>query len=170
MNWKEISLACAIAVISCGVVAKGPVVLTPEVASDPLEAMGYVNDAGVQTGLGVYQKVLTVPAGRSFRLTDLSLVTRRANTSTQPCLVEIWRGSDAAPTAQAWSRIKIVSMETYDRSWQTPLTFAAGETVWVKAYFDPFNIGLRICMRTDPNNFAEVGYALRGYLLQTPRP
>ena len=111
------------------------------------------------------QRALTVPAGHTFRLSDLSLITRRANTNTQPCIVEIWRGTEAAPTAQAWSRIKISSDNTYDRSWQMPLTFAAGEAVWVKAFFDPFNLGLRICMRADPNAPAEVGYALRGYLL-----
>lgn len=160
-------LAWALALVSLDAVGQVPVVISPGVVSEPIETIGYVGDAGVQTGLGVYKQVLTVPAGRSFRLTDLSLITRRANTSLQPCLAEIWRGTDTTPAAQVWSRVKFVSSETYDRSWQTPPTFAAGETVWVKAYFDPFNIGLRICMRTDPNVEAEIGYAIRGYLVRT---
>ena len=160
-------LAIAFAVSASCAQAQVPVVLAPGVVTEPLEAIGYVGDAGVQTGLGVYQKALTVPQGRVFRLTDLSLITRRASTSAQPCLVEVWRGTETTPSAQVWSRIKLVSNETYDRSWQTPPTFASGETVWVKAYFDPFNIGLRICMRTDPNSVAEIGYAIRGYLVRT---
>jgi hypothetical protein len=166
MNSKIALLACALALVSLDAVGQVPVVLSPGVASDPIEAIGYVGDAGVQTGLGVYKKALTVPEGRSFRMTDLSLITRRANTNLQPCLAEIWRGTDTTPTSQVWSRIKFVSNETYDRSWQTAPTFAAGETVWVKAYFDPFNVGLRICMRTDPNVEAEIGYAIRGYLVR----
>ena len=30
-----------------------------------------------------------------------------------------------------------------------------------------FNIGLRICMRTDPNVEADLGCAIRGYLIRT---
>jgi hypothetical protein len=166
MKLNAVVFAATLAVLGGKAWAQVPVIVSPGIATDPLEAIGFVGDAGIQTALGAYKKLLTVPAGRTFRLTDLSLITRRANTSTQPCIVELWRGTDAAPTAAVWSRIKLTSLETYDRSWQTPPSFAAGEAVWIRAFFDPFNTGLRLCWRTDPNSEAEINYAVRGYLVR----
>jgi hypothetical protein len=167
MRLNAVAVAAVLSFASCAAWAQVPVVVAPGFATDPMEAIGSVGDANVQTGLGTYKKLLTVPAGRNFRLTDLSLVTRRANTSTQPCVVELYRGNDTAPTAPVWSRIKLTSLETYDRSWNTPPSFAAGESVWIRAFFDPFNAGLRLCSRVDINNESEILYAVRGYLVRT---
>ncbi len=166
MRINAVVVAAVLAVVSCKAWAQIPVVVAPGIAMEPMEAIGFVGDANIQTGLGTYKKLLTVPAGRTFRLTDLSLITRRANTSTQPCIVELWRGNDTAATAPVWSRIKLTSLETYDRAWNTPPTFAAGESVWIRAVFDPFNAGLRLCSRTDPNTESEINYAVRGYLVR----
>lgn len=146
--------------------AQVPVTIAPGVMADPLEAIGSVGDGG-QPGTGVLQKVLVVPAGRTFRLTDMSLVTRRADTGPSPCIIELHRGTEAGPTAVAWSRVKVLNTETYDRSWQTAPTFGPGEVVWLRVFFDPFNAGLRLCVRVNPNAEAEVGYAVRGYLARS---
>jgi hypothetical protein len=165
MNLRAIAIV--VGLIGCASSrAQIPVTLAPQIVTDSMEAIGSVADAG-QPGTGVLRKLLIVPAGRSFRLTDLSLVTRRASTAPSPCIVEIFRGTEAMPTEAAWSRIKILDTETYDRSWNSPPTFGPGEVVWLRAYFDPFNTGLRLCVRATPNVEAEVVYAVRGYLTRT---
>jgi len=135
----------------------------PSAVGEPVEAIGVVADGGLP-GTGVNKKLLTVPPGQVFRLTDLSLVTRRADTGPSACIVEIHRGTESGPTSLAWTRVKLLNSETYDRTWQTAPSFGPGEVVWVKAFFDPFNTGLRICVRLIPNFEAEIHYALRGYL------
>ncbi|HZA96859.1 MAG TPA: hypothetical protein VE421_12035 [Burkholderiaceae bacterium] len=148
---------------SFGAAAQVPVIISPGIAGDPMEAIGSIGDAGLP-GTGALKKLLTVPANRIFRLTDLSLGTRFANTSANTCIVEVVRGTETGPTQLAWSRVKLSSGSTYDRSWHTPPTFAAGEVIWLRAFFDPFETGVRLCARTDVTRQSEVTYALRGYL------
>ncbi len=150
---------------SFGAAAQVPVIISPGVAGDSMESIGAISDANLPgTGAGVVKKLLTVPPNRTFRLTDLSLGTRFANTASNPCIVEVLRGTETGPTELAWSRVKLLSSSTYDRSWQSPPTFAAGEVVWLRAFFDPFNNGVRLCVRTDMNTQSSITYALRGYL------
>lgn len=148
---------------SFGAAAQVPVIIAPGIATDPMESIGSIADANL-VGNAAIKKLLTVPANRTFRLTDLSLGTRFANTQSNPCIVEVLRGTETGPTALAWSRVKLQSTSTYDRSWQSPPIFAAGEVVWLRAFFDPFNLGARLCARTEMNTQSEVTYALRGYL------
>ena len=165
MNFKAV--AAVVVLIACASAsAQIPVTIAPGIMADTMEAIGFIPDAG-QPGTGVLRKLLTVPPGRTFRLTDLSLVTRRASTAPSPCIVEVMRGTDAGPTELAWSRVKILDVETYDRSWNSPPTFGPGEALWLRAYFDPFNTNLRLCVRADPNTEALVFYAVRGYVTRT---
>jgi hypothetical protein len=157
------AVAVLVFAAALGAAAQVPVVVSPGVAGEAVESIGAIGDAGLP-GTGAVKKLLTVPAHRSFRLTDLSLGTRLANTNSDTCIVEVLRGTEAGPVDLAWSRVKLVSNGTYDRSWQSPPTFAAGEVVWLRAYFDPFNTGARLCTRTDPNRESQVTYAVRGYL------
>jgi hypothetical protein len=158
---KSVWLAIACVGVSVSSSAQVPVVISPGIVGEPAEAIGLVTDANLP-GTGALKKLFTVPAGRVFRLTDLSLTTRRADTGPSPCIVEILRGTEAGPTTLAWSRVKILDNETYDRSWQSPPTFAAGEVVWLRAFFDPFNTNLRLCVRANVNTESEIVYGLRG--------
>jgi hypothetical protein len=160
------SAALGALALSLPLAAQVPVTVAPGVMGDAWEAIGSVGDAG-QPGTGVLRKLLVVPPGRSLRLTDLSLVTRRADSGPSPCIVELLRGTDAGPTAAAWSRVKINDRDSYDRSWHTAPSFGPGEAIWLRASFDPFNTGLRLCVRANPNTEAEVVYALRGYLVRS---
>ena len=158
----HVSVFIPVFAASFGAAAQVPVVISPGVAGEPVESIGAIGDANLP-GTGAIKKLLTVPAHRSFRLTDLSLGTRLANTNSDTCIVEVLRGTEAGPTELAWSRVKLVSNATYDRSWQSPPTFAAREVVWLRAFFDPFNAGVRLCIRTDVNRESQVTYAVRGY-------
>lgn len=110
------------------------------------------------------RRLYTVPANRTFRLTDLGVDTRNANTSPNPCFFEVWRGTETQPVSIAWTRARIFGTATYDRTWVTGPQFNAGESLWIIGRFDPLNAGLRICSRNDPNAPSELRYALRGYL------
>lgn len=152
---------------SAAAVGQVPSVVSPGFALDTVESIDTIFDLGAASPDGsVGKKVYTVPAGRAFRLTDLSVDPRNANTSANPCFFELWRGTEAGPTQRAWSRVRIFGSSTYDRSWITGPQFGPGEVVWIIARFDPFNAGLRICTRTDPNIATELRYALRGYLVR----
>ena len=157
-------LACGWA---AGTSAQVPSVISPGFVVDSFESIAALQDVdAIQTGGTVARRVYTVPAGRAFRLTDLSVDTRAANTSPNPCFFEVWRGTDVAPATLAWSRVRVFNTATYDRSWVTGPEFAAGESVWLIGRFDPLNAGLRICTRNDVNTPSEVRYALRGYLVR----
>lgn len=167
---KRASIVAMIAGLgfAVGAPAQVPSVISPGVAVDSFESIAAIPDLEAVQGNGaVVRKLYTVPTGRTFRLTDLSVDPRNALTAQNPCFFEVWRGNDTAPTALAWSRMRIFTTATYDRSWVSGPQFAAGETLWVIARFDPLNVGLRICTRSDPNTPTELRYALRGYLLRT---
>lgn len=137
---------------------------------DSFESISVASDAAVTPANGsVAIKVLTVPATLNYRLTDLSVDPRNANTDINPCFFEVWRGDENAPKSLAWSRVRIYSNATYDRSWVTGLQFEAGETLWVVARFDPMNTGLGLCSRRNINAAAELRYALRGQVLSTAK-
>jgi hypothetical protein len=168
--WRAGLIALGVTVAG-GVGAQVPSVVSPGFAVDAMESIGSIADVGVSTpDGGVFIKALTVPAGRAFRLTDLTVDTRNANTNPNPCFFEIWRGTDAAPVARAWQRARVFGSATYDRSWITGPQFNAGEVVWLGGRFDPLNAGLRICSRADVNLPTELRYALRGYLVRQISP
>lgn len=164
--WQAALLAAMVGA-SGTATAQVPSVVSPGLAVDAMESIGSLADTGADPQGGVAFKALTVPAGRTFRLTDLSVDPRNANTSANPCFFELWRGTDTAPTARAWSRVRVNSSATYDRSWITGPQFAAGEVVWLVGRFDPLNAGLGICTRINPAIPTELRYALRGYLLRS---
>lgn len=121
-----------------------------------------IQDPSVTTG--TYRLVYTVPSGRVLRLTDLGLTTARANTGFA-CIMEIWRGTPEGPTGRAWSRIKVYSDQTYDRSWISGPGFAGGTSVWVRFIWGAAE---RLCDRFDPAVPTELRFALRGYLFTVP--
>jgi hypothetical protein len=169
MKIKYLSVASwlAAALFSTAAPAQVASTIAPGLAVDAAESIGSLSDLeALQNGGAVARKLYTVPAGRAFRLTDLGVDPRNAQTTVNPCFFEVWRGNDTAPTALAWVRMRITSEATYDRSWLTGPQFNAGESVWVIGRFDPLNTGTRLCTRGDPNLPTELRYALRGYLLR----
>ena len=169
---QKIVLAIGVltAFASPSAVSQVPSVISPGFVVDAFESIGSIPDVdGVNNNGAVARKLYTVPMGRIFRLTDLSVDPRNANSSPNPCFFEVWRGTDTAPTALAWSRVRVFNSASYDRSWVTGPQFAAGEALWVIGRFDPLNTGLRICTRNDPNIATELRFALRGYLVRLPQ-
>jgi hypothetical protein len=114
---------------------------------------------------GTFRRVYTVPAGRVLRLTDIGATTAQADTSVFSCIFEIWRGDDNGPTARAWSRVKIASPDTYDRSWVSGPPFGGGTSVWMRLLWGPAD---RLCQRFNPGIPLEIRFALRGYLFTVP--
>jgi hypothetical protein len=164
---KKILLSSAICVACGAASAQVPSVIAPGFVVDAFESIGVVPDSeGGNTSGAVARKVYTVPAGRAFRLTDLSVDPRNASTAINPCFFELWRGNDTQPLTLAWSRVRVFGTATYDRSWVTGPQFNAGEALWVIGRFDPFNANLRMCTRFDQNSEAQLRYALRGYLVR----
>ena len=169
LSLKMSAAALATTCLVAGVHAQVPTAVAPALVLDAFESIGSVADVEAPQNNGaVVRKIYTVPAGRAFRLTDLSVDTRNANSTTNPCFFEVWRGTETQPVALAWSRMRVFASATYDRSWVTGPQFNPGDTLWVIGRFDPFNIGLRICSRVDPNLPSELRYALRGYLVRQP--
>ena len=114
---------------------------------------------------GTFRRVYTVPAGRVLRLTDLGATTAQADTSSFSCIFEIWRGDDNGPVSRAWSRVKISSPDTYDRSWVSGPPFGGGSSVWMRLLWGPAD---RLCQRFNVGTPLEVRFALRGYLFTVP--
>lgn len=169
---KKLLAAMAASLCSSIVLAQVPTAASPSVAVDTFESIGTLQDLDAfTTGSGqVARRVYTVPPGRVARLTDLSVDPRNANTTVNPCFFEVWRGNDVAATSLAWTRARIFSTATYDRSWVTGPQFNAGESIWIVGRFDPLNAGLRICSRNDTTLPSELRYGLRGYVARQFNP
>lgn len=165
---RSLLLSAGVALLPAGAHAQVPLTFAPGFVVDTAESIGVISDNNASpVDGGVALLAYTVPAGRSFHLTDLSVDPRNANTSVNPCFFEVWRGDGVRPLALAWSRTRIFSSGTYDRSWVTGPEFAAGESVWVIGRFDRSpGATLRLCTRATVEVDTQLRYALRGYVVR----
>ena len=127
----------------------------------------WLNPSDPSIAGSLIKKVYTVPAGVSFRLTDMTATTRRANTTAGPCNFELWTGNDTAPTTLVYTTIKLYTDTVWDRSWISGIPVPSGASLWMVVYTGagPSSPGFAgNCVRADPSQPLAVRYGVRGYL------